>query len=217
MDGQDFKQLEYSILGYHGPTILFIQAEGETNYSMNDTHPNGGFFGAFTSSTWKQSKKFYGDGDSFLFQVTPSFQLYHPTYQKSTSTNFMYFNPSHGLGFGGSQEKPRLFIPKSFDDLGSASSFDTSYTYSMGNLLPDHYMHMEQFHIHAMEVWGVGGDTVIEAALKKQTEYRDLQTSNIHKVRTIKDKSMFIQDMQTGMIESKMYVHRKQTDGRANI
>jgi hypothetical protein len=131
-DGLSFNRLQNAILGYGGPTIFIVQSV------------SGGIFGAYTGTAWKESKDFYGNTDSFLYQLQPNVAVYHP---KSTgSTNYMYCNSTarsrgydqqaHGIGFGGTVQQPRLFLSESMED-GTCIASAQDLTYDNGTLLPN--------------------------------------------------------------------------------
>jgi TLD len=131
-DGLSFNRLQNAILGYGGPTLFVIQSV------------SGGIFGAYTGTSWKESKDFYGNTDSFLYQLVPQTIIYRPKQRGSDGNNYMYCNSAarsrgydqqaHGIGFGGTVSQPRLFISENFDDGCMASSQDM--TYENGPLLP---------------------------------------------------------------------------------
>ena len=169
-DGLSFNRLQNALLGYGGPTLTIIkEVEG------------GGIFGAFTSTAWKETKDFYGNSDCFLFQLQPNAKVMRP--RGRGGNNFMYCNSesrsrgydgqAHGIGFGGTVEKPRLFIAESFDGcIASASDL----TFEGGALLPplkpskDDFTigltNRKYFDIESLEVWGVGGDELVASALR---------------------------------------------------
>jgi len=208
-DGLSFNRLQNSLLGYGGPTLLVIQAT------------NGGIFGAFTASPWKESKDFYGNSDCFLYQLLPMTAVYRPS---GNDVNYMYCNSearsrgydaqAHGIGFGGSTDLPRLFIAESFDGC-IASAQDL--TFDGGALLPktpDGAL-QRSFEIDALEVWGVGGELVVAEALGARNKQRELTAANIRKARKV-DKAAFLDDFRSGLIESKAFQHRDQMRGRAD-
>jgi hypothetical protein len=197
------------LLGYGGPTLIVIQST------------SGGIFGAFTASAWKESKDFYGNSDCFLYQLLPSTAVYRP---RGNGTNYMYCNSearsrgydglAHGIGFGGTNLQPRLFISESFDGC-LASSEDL--TFENGTLLPRTEEGTSQytFEIENIEVWGVGGDDVVAEALESRSQHRELTEANIRKARKV-DKAAFLDDFRSGLIESKAFQHRNQIQGRAD-
>jgi TLD len=139
-------------------------------------------------------------------------------------TNYMYCNSearsrgydgqSHGIGFGGTTDLPRLFIAESFDGC-IASAQDL--TFEVGTLLPKTSEGALQraFEIDAIEVWGVGGETVVAEALGARNRQREITAANIRKARKV-DKAAFLDDFRSGLIESKAFQHREQMRGRAD-
>lgn len=173
-------------------------------------------FGAFTASSWKESKDFYGNSDCFLFQLMPTMAVYRPT---GTNSNFMYCNSfarsrgydkqAHGIGFGGTVNEPRLFIAESWDSC-IASARDL--TFENGALLTSK---SNRFTLEAMEVWGVGGEEVVATALGHRAKARDVKDAAIRKARKV-DKAAFLDDFRSGLISSKAFAHRQQARGRAD-
>eukprot|EP00978_Attheya_sp_CCMP212_P047200 scaffold421259_cov45-Attheya_sp.AAC.6 len=208
-DGLSFNRLQNSLLGYGGPTLLIIR---ETL--------GGGVFGAFTAHAWKESKDFYGNSDCFLFQLLPACAVYRPSgngraymYCNSEARSKGYDRLSHGIGFGGNSDQPRLFISECFDGC-TASSQDL--TFERGVLLPrgpDGNLR-KRFDIESLEVWGVGGDDMVAGALGARDRQREIVAANIRKARKV-DKAQFLDDFQSGLIESKAFQHRDQIRGRA--
>ncbi|CAJ1928148.1 unnamed protein product [Cylindrotheca closterium] len=216
-DGLSFNRLQNSLLGYGGPTLLIIRATDNT------------IFGAYTASSWKESKDFYGNTDCFLFQLSPSISIYHPS---GNSQNFMYCNSyarsrgydqqAHGIGFGGSVQEPRLFIAESFDDCVAS---DADLTFAKGRLLGNANdallgksaivgeKNAKYFDIDSLEVWGVGGTEVVMEALGARTKHRDIRQAGINKARKV-DKAAFLEDFQSGLMDSKAFAHRNQIQGR---
>jgi len=188
---------------------------------------NGGIFGAFTSSAWKEHKDFYGNSDCFLFRLMPSTAVYYPT---GCGSNYMYCNSkirgrgydilAHGIGFGGTTEKPRLFISKNLDEcivVNSDSTFDP------GSLLPERrheedlgFALMEQeFEVESLEVWGIGGNDIVQNALGIRERERQIFAANIQKAKKV-DKSQFLNDFKSGLMNSKVFQHRDEMRGRAD-
>jgi hypothetical protein len=213
-DGLSFNRLQNSLLGYGGPTLLIIK-EADL----------GGIFGAYTSTAWKESKDFYGNSDSFLYTVQPAVQVLRPS-QRGTGTNFMYCNPesrskgydglAHGIGFGGTTDKPRLFISESFDGCTAGTG---DLTFEPGRLLPPrevgHPNSSKYFDLESLEVWGVGGDSITLSALDARHKQREIVASNIRKARKV-DKAAFLDDFRSGLIESKAFKHRGEIRGRGD-
>jgi hypothetical protein len=176
-------------------------------------------FGAYTSSAWKESKDFYGNTDCFLFQILPSTSVIRPS---GNGENFMYCNSyarsrgydkqAHGIGFGGSVHEPRLFIAESFDNCQAAPA---DLTFEKGHLLSEGSGGGtgKEFEIDSLEVWGVGGTEMVMEALGARTKQRDIRQAAINKARKV-DKAAFLEDFQSGLLESKAFAHRTQIQGR---
>mmetsp|Transcript_14837 Transcript_14837/g.31708 ORF Transcript_14837/g.31708 Transcript_14837/m.31708 type:complete len:534 (+) Transcript_14837:44-1645(+) len=215
-DGLSFNRLQNALLGYGGPTLLIIQSGKST-------------FGAFTASPWKESKDFYGNHDCFLYRLLPeTTAVYRPTGgSTSSSTRFMYCNSfarsrgfdqqAHGIGFGGSTERPRLFLDESFDDCRAGSD---DLTFEKGLLLAGNgdssaatATANAMFEIDNLEVWGVGGTEVVKESLKARSRSRDIRQANINKARKV-DKAAFLDDLRSGVIDNKAFAHRAQIQGR---
>lgn len=202
-DGLSFNRLQNSLLGYGGPTLLIIQS-GDS------------IFGAFTASSWKESKDFYGNSDCFLFQLLPTTAIYRPS---GNDTKYMYCNSfarsrgydrqAHGIGFGGTVQQPRLFLPESFDDCRAA---ERDLTFEKGPLLNTN---LQNFEIDSLEVWGCGGTEVVQVALGARDRQRDIKDAAIRKARKV-DKAAFLDDFRSGLISSKAFAHREQMRGRGS-
>jgi hypothetical protein len=177
--------------------------------------------GAFASMPWKDAEHYYGDSESFVFQLVPSLRVFRAT---GKDDHFMYCHSAahagkvvaddhpHGIGFGGTESKPRLFVPESLEEC-SASFLDD--TYEAGDLLPKDAM--EKFRIKYMEAWGVGGDEAINKAVRARAEYRERTDTTIQRARVIQDKSQFVTDMQSGLILTESFSHQDQARGRSEF
>eukprot|EP00559_Dactyliosolen_fragilissimus_P001690 CAMPEP_0184858526 /NCGR_PEP_ID=MMETSP0580-20130426/3609_1 /TAXON_ID=1118495 /ORGANISM="Dactyliosolen fragilissimus" /LENGTH=663 /DNA_ID=CAMNT_0027354707 /DNA_START=12 /DNA_END=2003 /DNA_ORIENTATION=- len=217
-DGISFNRLQNALLGYGGPTLLIIREA-----------QNGGIFGAFTSSAWKEHKDFYGNSDCFLFRLMPSTAVYRP---RGAGSNYMYCNSesrsrgydglAHGIGFGGTTLKPRFFISENLDGCMVANA---DLTFEPGSLLPDieEEGHLgstmtssrKYFDLESLEVWGVGGESTVSNAIGAREKQREIVAANIRKARKV-DKAQFLDDFKSGLIESKAFQHREQMRGRGD-
>lgn len=207
-DGLSFNRLQNALAGYSGPTLLIVREADQ-----------GGVFGAFSSTAWKESKNFYGNSDCFLFSISPSLKLMRP---RGAGTNYQYCNPesrsrgydgqAHGIGFGGDCNQPRLFISETFDENRASAS---DLTFEAGRLLPPREGLSKLFDLESLEVWGVGGDEVVAEALVGRKKQREIVASNIQKARKV-DKAQFLDDFKSGLIESKAFKHRAEMRGRGD-
>jgi TLD len=215
-DGLSFNRLQNALLGYGGPTLLTIQS-------------GSSIFGAFTASPWKESKDFYGNHDCFLYRLLPGpIAVYRPTgggggdhfmYCNSFARSRGYDQQAHGIGFGGTTDNPRLFLAESFDDCRAGSD---DLTFGRGPLLSSGGggdggsapgSGETSFEIDNLEVWGVGGTSVVKESLKARSLSRDIRSAAIQKARKV-DKAAFLDDFKSGLIDSKAFAHRGQVQGR---
>lgn len=107
----------------------------------------------------------------------------------------------HGLGMGGSLEKFRLFIP---DTLEECVAHSNCLTFENGSLLNHSNNNTESlplpntssgsFVIDVMEIWGCGGDEVVNDALSAQQKDRGERDELIRKARLV-DKAAFASNM----------------------
>jgi len=200
-DGVSFNRVSKSICGYSGPTLFLI----------NSTC--GGCFGAFCSSPWKESKEFYGASDCFLFRLLPNVNIFRA---RGMTRNFIYFNSearskgydglAHGIGFGGDANQPRLFISETFEDCYASSS---DLTYEEGDLLlPFHKSNF--FELESLEVWGVGGNNVVQQALKEREMQRDIIEARIKKTRK-SEKLQFTSFLgEAGLLKNKDFKYKEE-------
>ena len=213
-DGRSFNRLEWSLLGYGGPTMLVA------------TTRQGATIGAFTTVPWKETNHFYGSPDCFLVELDPRIRVHRPV---GGEDHFMFLYSSkvssdipesqqgqevaYGLGFGGSLEKPRFFIPETLEHC-SADFMDK--TFEPGDLLPPYAM--ERFEILHLEVWGVGGSQeVIDQALRARAKHREMEQATLERARTIQDRTIFAHDLQSGLVLNHLFDHQKDVRGRQDF
>ena len=208
-DGRSFNRMEYSVLGYTGPTILLIRTSCDN------------VLGAFAEAPWKEHREFFGTNDCFLFQLKPAVKVLRA---KGEGHNFMYLHSDyfqgalavdgipHGLGLGGTISKPRLFIPESFEHC-TADYLDK--TFEPGELLPPEAL--EKFEIKCLELWGVGGDEEIQKGLTGRAEFRNKTKEMLEKARTVHDRSAFAKDLKSGLLLGKLYDHQSYVRGRQDF
>lgn len=97
--------------------------------------------------------------------------------------NTKSFSMPHGLGFGGTTDGFRLFIPESLEHCSALASCPS---YEPGRLIPTGSL----FEMDAIEIWGCGGREIVQNALVRQQEERELIDENIRKARKV-DKAAF--------------------------
>jgi len=233
-NGLSCNRLMHSILGYGGPTIILIRSKDASDKGKCSS----GVFGAFTSTPWAQeSSGYYGNSDCFLFRVSPDpVAIYRPkgggdgmdafgtANQGSETRNFMYFNPearskgydglSHGIGFGGTSEMPRLYIDEVLD---SCRASPEDLTFANGPLLSGlkdfSSSASSYFEVESIEAWGVGTSQLVEAALFARDGQRQDAEKRIRQAMK-GAKGQFLEDFQSGLTGNKLFQHREQIQDR---
>mmetsp|Transcript_27761 Transcript_27761/g.58651 ORF Transcript_27761/g.58651 Transcript_27761/m.58651 type:complete len:621 (-) Transcript_27761:212-2074(-) len=242
-NGWTWHQLEHSILGYEGPTLLVMQAHHTNNNNSNNNKSTTTTvtLGAYTASKWEKNKRdFFGTSDCFLFQLHPTLRVLKPLPKMGTrGGHYMYFhsntnkvnatNPTRkdelaeGLGFGGTVRNPRLFIDSHLEEV-TVSHQDTSFEEGYLGLPPsetnDPFSSQTSYsssklHIDALEIYAVGDAGTITNGFRAQYQHRDIADATLRNARTV-DKAAFLGDMRNGVIETKAFAHRGQVDGRAH-
>ena len=242
-NGLSSNRLMYSILGYGGPTIILVRSK-DTSDKVKCV---SGVFGAYTYTPWThESSRFYGDSDCFLFRLGPDpMAIYRPkgggeggmdtfgtnkaANLESETRNYMYFNSearskgydglSHGIGFGGTCDMPRLFIDEVLDGCRAAPE---DLTFGKGPLLSglkDFSSATAHFEVEAIEAWGVGTSQLVEEALLVRDGQRQDAQKMIRKAMT-GAKGQFLEDFQSGLAGDKLFQHRDQIqvrEGDCNI
>ena len=166
--------------------------------------------GGFSEYMWKDSNRFHGSRGNFIFVLQPSLNVYRTTGRDNA---FQWLNTSsyglmHGIGFGGSRESFRFFIPDSFDECIATGS---DLSYDPGPFLPRN--EGGKFEIETMEIWGTGGIEVIENALINRTLKREAMDATLQQARKI-DKAQFANSsFDQEFLLSKTFSHKTKDRG----
>lgn len=139
------------------------------------------------SCCWQLTSTILGSSRSFLFSLSPRLRIYR---SNSSTGSYQWLNSKsyslpHGMGFGGTTEGFRLFIPDSLEHCVATSSCPTFET---GKLLPTEAE--QHFEIDQLEIWGCGDSQAIAEALQAQVIERKNVDENIRKARQV-DKAAF--------------------------
>jgi hypothetical protein len=203
-DGYDFNRIYHHIQGYSGPTMLLIKTRNTVNHGVN-------IFGAFSTSRWKDSNKFYGDGGNFLFTLYPTLRIYRST---SSSTNYQYlnirsYNLKHGLAFGGTEQSFRLFIP---DSLERCEARPYDIVYEKGALIANNKVDEDNvyFDIDNIEFWCCGADDVIKKGLQGQVADRANRDELIRKAQSCDKAAFFNNDFDQEFLLGNTMAHRNE-------
>ncbi len=150
-----------------------------------------------------------------MFTLTPQLNIYRS--RPSGNGAYRYLNTKtygyrHGLGFGGSLEQSRLFIPESLE---GCTARDECLTYETGSIIEDTYDGRFKFEIDIMEIWGCGGDEIVSKALNAQKEARALNDTLLQNARKCDKAAFFNTSVNNEFLLANTLQHRQQTDDRA--
>jgi hypothetical protein len=109
----------------------------------------------------------------------------------------------HGLGMGGSLDKFRLFIPDTLEDcfahpncltFEGGSLLNTSSPSASSSSYDPSSPRSGSFAIEVLEIWGCGGEELVNEALTAQQKDRGERDDLIRKARLV-DKAAFANNM----------------------
>ena len=148
---------------------------------------------------------FSGSSRTLLVTISPKFRILRS--KPSGNGSYQWLNEKsfglpHGLGIGGTLEGFRLFIT---ENLEKCSARDMCPTFEEGKLISSG----EEFEIDSLEVWGCGGDSRVEAALKAQDENRQIIAENIQKARKVDKAAFFDNSFDREFLLSNTFSHQK--------
>ncbi len=121
--------------------------------------------------------------------------------------NSKSFGIPHGMGFGGTQEEFRVFIP---DSLESCIARDTCLSFEDGRLIAEG----ESFEIATLEIWGCGGNSRVERAMKAQTANRQVVDEAFAKARKVDKAQFFDNSFDREFLLSNTFAHDKEKQDR---
>ncbi|KAI9028166.1 TLD-domain-containing protein [Phycomyces nitens] len=94
-DGFSMNRFASHVFKYPDPTLIIIQAEAT---SATNSSPIPLILGAYIPEPWKSSKHYWGGSDCFMFELSPTFEVYRPT---TRNDQYVYYHPDVGIAFGG--------------------------------------------------------------------------------------------------------------------
>ena len=119
----------------------------------------------------------------------------------------------NGLGIGGGNNLgPRLHISET---LTNCTAIPCDGTFGAGSLLPSNFNSPNPylFDIDCMEVWGVGGEERIKAALQARDKERSVKEASRKKNAKV-DRMQFLDHFQSDIVHSKAFAHSEFVDER---
>eukprot|EP00163_Fabomonas_tropica_P014898 TRINITY_DN270_c0_g1_i1.p1 TRINITY_DN270_c0_g1~~TRINITY_DN270_c0_g1_i1.p1 ORF type:complete len:433 (-),score=95.73 TRINITY_DN270_c0_g1_i1:87-1262(-) len=170
-DGIGKNRFLYHLLFYDGPTVLVVRDS------------NGHIFGAYAPEGWDPRKgqgDFYGQGAPALFSIAPHFHIYPGT---GYNANNQYFHLKENTSVTNPDQKPEgLGLGGKVDFFGLWLDIDLATGKSRGGC--SSFRHSAQlsaeadFQIEAIEVWGIGGEKVLQAQQDMRQRLEKQQLGN---------------------------------------
>jgi len=185
------------VFKYPGPTLVLINAEISSSKPISRQNDNGKYcsskedvsmsypqtllLGAYVAEPWKSTSSLttcFGSEDCLLFELYPTFEVF-PSSKRNT--NYVYYNSSIGLGFGGlptsgktsnkleNQECNSFFLQLDYSlQLGRYRN-DPLREIAPTYMLSETRNHFDTpFEVIEIEVFGLGGD---KAKQKQESEW----------------------------------------------
>lgn len=111
-DGFSLYSFETNVFYYSGPTIFLVNARPiPENCSGTHIIPKQNIIiGAYVPERWHESRKYFGNEETLLFELSPYFEVYNSIV---FNNNYIHYHSTHGISFGGIGDTARLSIDKS--------------------------------------------------------------------------------------------------------
>ncbi|CAG8588320.1 17325_t:CDS:2, partial [Racocetra fulgida] len=166
--GFSMSSFSTNVFKYHGPTLMLIHAIVISDDSIGNNDENDTILlGAYISESWNSSKPF-GTEECLLFEIFPTYESFPATNHNS---NYVYYNTSSGIGFGGTdtvRKTSRLDNKHSGSFILQLDNTLQNGTYRSDSLKGSHHSYKLsatrtyfdiQFEVLEIQVFGLGGDT----------------------------------------------------------
>lgn len=198
--GFSMGSFETKVFNWRAPTILLVSGSrisdppiGGQERMFTDSLPPKRFpdsskssrvvFGVYLAQPWRAThKECFGDGDTLLFQLEPTHEVFHPSTMNKDYAAFAKPPITHaGISFGCPHPKPKptaglgTHIALGAVSLMLDSSFEFgvfTHNYSSGGgafhtSTSRREDWQDRFEIESLEVWGCGGSEEAEAQRKR--------------------------------------------------
>ncbi|XP_053988999.1 uncharacterized protein LOC128897051 [Hylaeus anthracinus] len=145
----------HHVLGYRGPTLLFIRAVSPDKDTISPTYC------ICSAVEWRESHLYWGDEDSVGIELFPSYRVIE------RGAKVLYLNTNirgypHGLRFGSNTRSPYISIDESFHSVSIAGA---------------------PYPIASLEVWGCGDTKLRERQLEiKKWQVKEAEKQRIVKL-----------------------------------
>jgi TLD len=210
-DGLSFRTFQEALTSFCGPTVILIETvKGES-------------LGYFSDIPWKLSPNWFsGDGESFLFRLRPSWNVYCTKDDGLAKKYHQFLNLPNsrrvdslvGLAVGGvAPNVPRLHISMSLENC-EACSFES--VFDSGPLLASEEETL--FDVDSLEVWAVR--IVDDESFERSVHAGECIASGKESARqrlAKVDRAEFVNDFTSGAFMNTLFQHRTEARGRAEF
>jgi hypothetical protein len=173
---------------------------------------DGRIFGGFSFDPWKEHNKFFGSSRNALFSLVPTIQIMKS--KVGSNGSYQWLNSStygapHGIGFGGTREHFRLFIPDTLENCTFNPSCLTYESAKSGDELMK-----SSFEIDCLEIWACGGQDAVHKGIEAQQVSRFHRDEAIQKARKVDKAQFFNSSFDQEFLLSGTFQHRDQVSNR---
>ncbi|KAI8638140.1 TLD-domain-containing protein [Parasitella parasitica] len=183
-DGFSMNRFESHVFKYPGPTLFVMRVDavstphaiGSRKHSVEQQQHRSMVIGAYITQPWKNSKHFWGTNQCFLFELDPSFDIFHPIInQKGVENNdhYIYYHHEFGIGFGSTtgSSQTRQFIISLKNTLQEGTYQNEAYpsqpSFESAIISRKHQDFYYQFDTEDIEVFGLGNEKDREKQAKE--------------------------------------------------
>lgn len=209
-DGLSFETFHEALTSFSGPTVILIQTMADEK------------LGYYSDIPWRNSKHWFtGEGESFLFRLDPSWNVYKPQNDTLPKKHHQLLKTPIaqekdnllGLAVGGvAADHPRLHITMSLERCMACS---VGAVFQSGPLLTNDQDHF--FDVDIIEIWSVRAD---DDQFQKGRQVGHVHAEVIERHRqnaAIVDRTQFLEDFESGVFGNNLFSHRDQARGRTDF
>ncbi|GES95631.1 TLDc domain containing protein 2 [Rhizophagus clarus] len=196
--GFSMNRFNTHVFKYIGPTLMIIRAELASNRYKEQASPSKKeiLIGAYIPDQWRSTtspRTCFGSAECFLFELYPNFEVFPAS---NNNKNYIYYNPSFGIGFGGiATSGPTSSKIESMDANSFVIQLDNTLQHgryrndALRNLVTTYTLSVTRpffdtsFEVLEIDVVGMGGEGVREKQRKewKWENNESLKRSNSRK------------------------------------
>jgi hypothetical protein len=208
--GFSMNRFNTHVFKYPGPTLMIIRAEVTSNRPSNRHNGQASpskkeiLIGAYIPDKWRSTsspRTCFGSSECFLFELHPKFEVF-PASDKNT--NYIYYNPTYGIGFGGiATSGPTSGKIESMDANSFVIQLDNTLQHGryrndvLRNLATTYKLSVTRpffdmsFEVLGIDVVGMGGEGVREKQMREWKWEDDESLKRLNNRKDGVDKEIF--------------------------